>query len=199
MGFLKVQNWLKIKKSQAYTKLLKKDFGSMGKASLIIPPYHSYDSSEIYVGCNCSISSGTWLDVVKEYGGVKYNPRIDIGDNTYIGRNAHIIACDHMRIGKHAVFADGVYITDNFHGFENIDIPILQSPLVSRGPVVIEDEVWLGERVCVMPNVTIGKHSVVGSHSVVTKNIPPYSVAVGSPAKIIKRYDVDSKTWIKED
>ena len=71
----------------------------------------------------------------------------------------------------------------------------MEQSLVVPGPVVIEDEVWLGERVCVMPNVTIGKHSVVGANSVVTKSIPPYSVAVDSPAKVIKQYNHDTKQW----
>jgi lipopolysaccharide O-acetyltransferase len=71
----------------------------------------------------------------------------------------------------------------------------MPQPLKVPGPVVIEDEVWLGERVCVMPNVTIGKHSVIGANSVVTKDIPPYCIAVGVPARIIKQYNHNKKQW----
>ncbi|OHB58918.1 MAG: hypothetical protein A2Y12_17715 [Planctomycetes bacterium GWF2_42_9] len=71
----------------------------------------------------------------------------------------------------------------------------MSQPLVNPGTVQIEDEVWLGEGVCVMPNVTIGKHSVIGSNAVVTKNIPPYSVAVGIPAKVIRQYNHETKGW----
>jgi acetyltransferase-like isoleucine patch superfamily enzyme len=88
--------------------------------------------------------------------------------------------------------ADGIYITDNLHGYEDVSRPVMPQPLKNPGPVTIEDEVWLGENVCVLPNVTIGKHSVVGSNSVVTKDIPPYSVAVGTPARVIKTYSPES-------
>ena len=61
----------------------------------------------------------------------------------------------------------------------------MDRPLISKGCVVIEDNVWLGDNVCVLPGVTIGKGSVIGANSVVTHSIPPYSIAVGTPAKIV--------------
>lgn len=60
---------------------------------------------------------------------------------------------------------------------------------------MIDDNVWLGELVCIMPGVTVGKGSIVGAHSVVTHDIPPYSIAVGSPAKVIKQYNFSTKIW----
>jgi acetyltransferase-like isoleucine patch superfamily enzyme len=101
-----------------------------------------------------------------------------------------------MNIGKNVIIADKVYISDNLHSFEDINKPIIAQPL-KHMPVTIEDEVWLGENVCVLPGVTIGKHSVIGANSVVTKSIPPYSVAVGSPAKVIKKFNHDTQQWEK--
>lgn len=197
MGFLKFQNKYKTAKAKFYTWLLKRDLGGIGKNSMIVPPFHSNDLSGLFIGNDCGIWDGGWIDAVKSYGSAKFDSRIEIGDRTYIGRNCHIIACDKMRIGKEVVIADSVYITDNLHGYENPNSHILYEPLVVRGPVVIDDQVWLGERVCVMPGVTIGRHSIIGSNSVVTKDIPPYSVAVGAPAKIIKQYNVKSGKWEK--
>ncbi len=179
MSFLGFQRWLDLKKARTYTRLLRGDFGSIGKNSLIYPPFHSGNARNVFIGEGCSIFGDGWIECVPQYGSAKYDPRIDIGDGAYIGFRAHIIACSHMKIGKDAVLADGVYVSDNIHGFEDIDTPIMAQPLTNPGPVTIEDEVWLGEDVCVLPNVTIGRHSVVGSNSVVTKDIPPYSVAVG--------------------
>ena len=195
MSFVKIDNWLRNKWAGIYTALLRRDFGHIGKGSIIVPPLHTNDPSGIYIGDGVQIWDGSWLDSFKSYQGVEYQPRLEIGNGTYIGRKAHINACSRMTIGKNVVFADSVYVSDHFHGFEDVNTPIMDQPLVYPGPVVIEDEVWLGERVCVMPNVTIGKHSVVGSNSVVTKDIPPYSVAVGSPAKVIKRYNPETHQW----
>ena len=66
-------------------------------------------------------------------------------------------------------------------------------------PVHIGDKVWVGESVCILPGVTIGECSIIGAGSVVTKSIPPYSIAVGTPAKVIKRYNFDTRSWIKVD
>ena len=199
MGFLKIQNTYKMKKAKLYTWLIKSDLGAIGKNSIILPPFQANDASSLkslFIGDDCAIWSGGWIEPIKSYCDINYESRIEIGDRTYIGRNSHIIACDKMRIGKDVVIADNVYITDNLHGYENPDSSILYSHLVVRGPVVIDDQAWLGERVCIMPGVTIGKHAVIGSNSVVTKDIPPYCVAVGSPARVIKKYDPASGKWI---
>ncbi len=195
MGFLKLQNWYKAQRAQLFTACVKKEFGSFGQHSLIFPPFHSHHLRGVFLGDGCSIHAGSWIDCIEHYGAVAYNPRIDIGDGTYLGHRTHIIACEHMRIGKNVLCADGIYISDNLHGFEDINSRIIDQPLTVPGPVTIEDEVWLGEHVCVLPNVTIGKHSVIGSNSVVTKDIPEYSVAVGVPAKVIKSYNPDTKQW----
>ena len=197
MSYLQFQRWFNTKKARIYTRFLRSDFGAIGKLSCIHPPFHNNNAKQIYIGDNCCIYNYGWIDCVPAYGPVTYDPKVDIGDNTYIGFRAHIIACGHMKIGNNVVIADGVYISDNLHGFEDINSPVMPQPLSHPGPVTIEDDVWLGEGVCVLPNVTIGKHSVIGSNSVVTKDIPPYSVAVGVPAKVIKCYNHDSGKWEK--
>jgi acetyltransferase-like isoleucine patch superfamily enzyme len=101
-----------------------------------------------------------------------------------------------MKIGRHVLIADRVYISDNLHGYEDVTKPMLAQPLVHR-PVEIQDEVWLGENVCVLPGVTIGRHSVIGSNSVVTKDVPPHSVAAGVPARVLRTYDPRTAQWIR--
>lgn len=196
MPFMHIQRWLCRHKDSIYTRLVRSDFGSVGRGSVIHPPFHSNNPSQVYVGDNCQIWSWGWIDCVSEYFGQKFDPRIDIGDGTYIGFRCHIIACGRMSIGAGCVIADGVYISDNLHGFSDFEKPILEQPLSHPGPVTIGDSVWIGEGAKVLPNVTIGSHSVVGAGSVVTKNIPEYSIAVGAPARVIKVYDRDTKTWL---
>jgi acetyltransferase-like isoleucine patch superfamily enzyme len=197
MKMLNVQLFFKMRFAAIYTAFIKSSFGSFGKNSLIRPPFLCFDAGDIHIGDNCTIAENGWIQGIREYAGKKFSPRLEIGNGTYIGRNSHIIACLEMKIGRNVVFADGVYVTDNLHGFKNINMPIMEQELETPGPVIIEDEVWLGEHVCVMPGVTIGKHSVIGSNAVVTKTIPPYSVAVGGPARIIKTMNPASGKWEK--
>jgi acetyltransferase-like isoleucine patch superfamily enzyme len=82
-----------------------------------------------------------------------------------------------------------VFITDHYHGTTGADdlaIPPLERKLFFKGPVVIEENVWIGEGVAIMPDVTIGKGSVIGANAVVTKSVPPLSVVAGAPAKVIR-------------
>ena len=195
MDFLNIQNWKKRLRGRIYTALIRTSAGKIDEGSKIHPPFHANNIKGLYIGKKCSVQSYGWIDCVSEYAGQKLSPRIEIGDNTYIGHRVHIIACLEMKIGKNVVIADGVYIADNNFDFEDISVPVMKSPLKIPGPIVIEDEAWLGEGVSVMPNVTIGKHSVIGANSVVTKSIPPYSVAVGVPARIIKCFNKESGQW----
>ena len=92
--------------------------------------------------------------------------------------------------------ADRVYISDNLHGYEDINTPIKDQPIRQINPVRIGEGSWIGVGVAVM-GATIGRHCVIGANSVVTRDIPDYSVAVGIPAKVIKRYDFQSNRWRK--
>lgn len=197
MGYFKIQNWFKNKKAAIFTRLIKGDFGAIGKDTLIYPPFHSNNASQIYIGNKCMIYTGGWMDTWTEHFGKKYNPRIDIGDNTYIGFRCHIGSCNKISIGKDVMIADNVYISDLNHGYEDVTKSMFYTPLVSAGPVIIEDEVWIGERVCILPNVRIGKHSIIGCNAVVTKDVPPYSIVGGIPAKVIKQYNQKTGKWEK--
>lgn len=118
------------------------------------------------------------------------DPSITIGENTNIGENAHISAVKSVTIGNGVLTGRYVYISDNSHGEfvkEQLDISPSLRPLYVKGPVIIEDNVWIGERVCVLSGVTIGKGSIVAANAVVTHDVPPYSMVAGVPAKIIKQ------------
>lgn len=126
---------------------------------------------------------------------------IEFGENVQVNDYVHITGINNVRIGNNVLIASKVFISDHNHGYYKGDVP-QSSPLeapdqraLSVGEVIIEDNVWLGEFVAVMPDVTIGKGSIIGSMSVVTKNIPPYSIAVGTPARVIKRFNFDTGNW----
>lgn len=126
---------------------------------------------------------------------------IKFGENTEINDYVHIAAGENVSIGNNVLIASKVYISDINHGnYKNInqDSPLIKpnDRKLSTSPVVINDNVWIGEGVCVMPGVTIGYGCIIGAMSTVTKSIPDYSIAVGSPAVVIKKYNFETKEWI---
>ena len=119
-----------------------------------------------------------------------------IGERTNIGSYNAIGVCNKITIGNNVLFGPHIHINDHSHCYHDISRPIMNQPIYSKGPIVTEDDCWLGFGSHILSGVTIGKHCVIGANSVVTKSIPPYSVAVGSPAKVVKQYDFESEKWI---
>ena len=117
-----------------------------------------------------------------------------IGDRTKIGLSNTIIGP--VTIGNDIRLAQNITLSGLNHNYEDVSMPIHVQG-VSTAPIVIEDETWIGANVVVVAGVTIGKHSIVAAGSIVTKDIPPYSVAVGNPARVLKKYNLESKIWEK--
>lgn len=111
--------------------------------------------------------------------------RITVGDNSTINNECIIAAMEKVEIGANVMLAPRVYILDVDHRFESRATPIISQGYVIK-PVVIEDDVWIGTGAVITKGVRIGKGAIIGSNSVVTRNIPPYSIAVGAPAKLIR-------------
>ena len=122
------------------------------------------------------------------------NPVVSIGDRCLIGKGSGIVGHFSITIGNDVWTGHHVYITDQNHGYEDVSIPISQQSQLERA-VSIGDGSWLGHGSIILPGVTIGEHVVVGANSVVTKNIPSFSVAVGSPARVIRQY-VENEGWV---
>ena len=151
----------------------------------------------IYIGKNVGIGADTFFLPVIHKNGINYNPKIIIGEGTWIGKHSSIAAIDCVKIGRRILFAGYVHITDHSHGYEDITKPIGPQPLISKGPVIIDDDCWLGFSCEILSGVHIGKHSIVAARAVVTKDVPPYSIVAGNPAKIVKQYNFETWKWEK--
>ncbi|MDR3696352.1 acyltransferase [Mucilaginibacter sp.] len=117
-----------------------------------------------------------------------------IGDDSRVGLGSVVIGP--VTIGNQVILAQNIVLSGLNHTYTDVTIPIrLQK--VTTAAIIVEDEVWIGANAVITAGVTIGKHSVVAGGSVVTKSIPPYSVAVGNPARVIKKYDFEKGEWIK--
>jgi acetyltransferase-like isoleucine patch superfamily enzyme len=147
----------------------------------------------VEIGDNVCIRDYSYITAIKFDETVPY---IYIGDNTTFGMFSHISATGRIIIEKNVLAADKVYISDNLHEYQDITKPVTGQPVIYKKEVVIGEGSWLGEHVTVLC-AKIGKNCVIGSNSVVTKDIPDFSVAVGVPARVIKRYDPGRKEWRK--
>lgn len=135
------------------------------------------DQSGITLGEEVLLGRGTVLGT--------RNGTIEIGDYSNIGANCRLGTTSRIRFGKHVLLAANCYIGGAQHKFDRLDLPIMRQGYDSKGGVVIEDDVWLGAGVMVLDGVTIGTGSVIGAAAVVTRDIPPYSIALGIPAKVV--------------
>ena len=111
--------------------------------------------------------------------------RIEIGQRAYLSRGVTVGAIGLVEIGDFSLIGPGCYITDADHRFSNETVPVSDQGMSSKGPTVIEDNVWLGANVVVTSGVRVGRRSVIGANSVVTRDIPAFSVAAGIPAKVV--------------
>ena len=173
----------------------KKRFASFGKNSCIGIPLRINGANRIYIGDNVSIHYLTWLACIP-LTGVSGGGKLIIEDGCVIGDFNHIFSTFEIVLRKNVLTANHVYISDNQHCYEDINTPIVKQPIKQLSKVEIGEGSWIGENVCIM-GCSIGKGCVIGANSVVTHDIPDYCIAVGAPAKIIKKYDFDTKIWIK--
>ena len=175
--------------------LLKIRLGRIGSRSWLVNPLIN-GHARIFIGSNVFIHDRTWL--AAEPIGSSQECSLHIGDGSYIGRFCHFYATSKIEIGKRVLVADKVYIADNMHAYQDINLPVIDQPVLQTAAVIIGDGAWLGENACIV-GANVGKNSVVGTNALVTKDVPDYCVVVGSPAYIIKRYNFETKQWSKTD
>lgn len=120
---------------------------------------------------------------------------VKLGEYASLNTGTRIEVEESVILGKYVTTGPYVYISDRSHEYRDISEPIIRQKYYSRGGVQIGDETWIGIHASVIGAVKIGKHCVIGANSVVTTDIPDYSVAVGIPARVIKKYDFEKKQW----
>lgn len=176
--------------SHIYTGYYKRRFRHFGRGSVIARKAKHLRMLEcVSVGREVQIEREVCLTVWTA-GDTGHAGSITIGDNCNLGARNHITSCNSITIGSGLLTGSDVLITDNAHGRADrasLALPPVEREVVSKGPVRIGDNVWLGNHVCVMPGVTIGDGAVVGANSIVTHDIPPYTVCAGIPAQPLRK------------
>jgi len=187
----KLRRLFQFLKTVLYYKLR---FKQIGNRTIVQSTLKIEHGENIRIGNRVLIGYKSWLAASPQTGAASC--QLEIKDGCSIGNFNHIYATKSVIIHQNVLTADKVYISDNLHGYQDITLPILQQKIVQNGVVEIGEGCWIGENACIL-GVKIGRNSVVGANSVVTKDIPDYSVVVGAPAKIIKRYCSESGQWKK--
>lgn len=176
------------------TMFVFRGFGMVGNNSYLGKPLYLVNPKYIFVGDGVRIKKGIRLEVIRNWFGSKCNGSISIGNNTNIEQNCHFISAGKLAIGPNCLISSNVFITDCSHEYADINTPVIKQPLIVK-ETIIDEGVYIGFGTCVLAGVHIGKHCVIGANSVLTKSVPDYSVVAGCPAKILKKYNVETMKW----
>jgi lipopolysaccharide O-acetyltransferase len=169
-------------------------FAGFGAGSVLMRPSTVEGAESISIGSRCVIGRYARLAAFRSGGGAL---RLEIGDGTLISPFVHIGAAESVRIGPECTIGAFTWVTDHDHDIENPLADRRRHWRIVASPTVIGAGAYLGERVAVLRGVTIGEGAIVGTNSVVNKDIPPFTIAVGVPARVVKRLDRDSGRWVK--
>ncbi len=156
------------------------------------------NANRIALGSRIYIAKDCWFPVVAPP--TNPSPSIILGDGCRIGRRSTISSRNMIRLEEDVLFAPEVFLMDHAHEYADVHLPIHAQGLTEGGTIIVERNCWLGYGACVFSEggeLRIGRNSVIGAHSVVLESIPPYSVAVGSPARVVKRFDPNAGEWVR--
>jgi acetyltransferase-like isoleucine patch superfamily enzyme len=140
------------------------------------------DSGRLTIGAGTLLEPGCWLTLSPE-------ARMSIGAGCFLNRNTMVAALELVEIGDHVMFANGCFVGDADHRFDHPEKPVPWQGFTTQGPVRIGDNCWFGVNCVVTSGVTIGERCVVGANSVVIQDLPPRTIAAGTPAKVIREID----------
>lgn len=174
-----------------------RNFPRLGQATHIVMPLRAINPHCIEIGDRVVISRNCLLQPITSYLDQQFSPNLRIGDDCYVGPDCQFHCIDRIELGRGCVLSDQVYVSDVGHGMDPRDGLLMDRPILSKGPVLIEDGSFVGFASVVMSGVTLGAHCVVGARSVVTHSVPAYTMVAGNPARVIARFDLDLGKWCR--
>ena len=140
----------------------------------------AFREGRLEIGPHVLLEPNVWLTAPGD-------ARIRIGGGSFLNIGVMVAADTLVEIGEHCMLANGCFVTDANHRFDDPNLPVPWQGFTSKGPTRLGDNVWLGANVVVTSGVTIGERCVIGANSVVTEDIPPFSVAAGAPARVLRK------------
>jgi acetyltransferase-like isoleucine patch superfamily enzyme len=142
----------------------------------------SFREGRLEVGEHTLLEPHVWITIAPD-------ARVRIGSGTFLNIGVMVASVELIEIGDHGMFANGCFISDGGHRFDDPDKPVPWQGFTSKGPTRIGDNVWCGANVVITSGVTVGERCVIGANSVVTRDVPPFSIAAGVPAKVLSKIE----------
>ncbi len=177
-------SWQRLRNG-VFSRAVRGAFAQCGPRCNFALPITIRRADHIHLGSGVFFGPGCWLQALPEAGDAA--ARLDIGDRCSFAGYDVLSAAKRIVIEPGVLFARNVYVSDHVHEFADPSRPIQEQGVAKVLEVVIEEGAWLGQNVVVCPGVRIGKGAVIGAGSVVNQNVPARTVAVGSPARVVKQ------------
>ncbi|OAB63855.1 hypothetical protein AY599_18605 [Leptolyngbya valderiana BDU 20041] len=165
---------------------------SLGRGAYLHHTSQFVRPSRIAIGANVTLFRGARIEAV----GAGQTPQVVLGERVSIQRDVHIGACQSVEILDGTVFGSGVYVTDHDHDYRDPKRGYFGTGELLAAPVRIGPKVWVGERAIILKGVTIGEGAIIGAGALVNRDVPPYCIAVGVPARVIRRFDFERGQWV---
>lgn len=184
------------------------EFGNTPRNVKIDLPRRIINPDRIFLGDQVWLGPGAFINAITRYPSAsmqhpdrsgptqEFEPKIIIGNRVVSNANLQVAAHAEIVIEDDVILATNVHMTDGFHGYEHANEPYKYQPIFRIAPIVIKRGCWIGQNAVIMPGVTIGELSIIGANSVVTESIPARCIAVGSPARVIKKWDDAAQQWV---
>jgi carbonic anhydrase/acetyltransferase-like protein (isoleucine patch superfamily) len=170
--------------AKTFSVLASGAFASFGRGTVLEPPIRLGGVERIALGADVWVGGGSWLQVLD---GPDTDVALSLGDGTNLAGGCVLSAAASVTLGRSVLLARNVYVSDHSHAFEDLAKPVIAQGITGIAPVEIGDGAWLGENVVVCPGVRIGRGAVIGANSVVLDDVPDHAVAVGAPARVVRR------------
>lgn len=171
-------------------------FGKLPWQCQVYKPLRLINPRNIYCSNHVRIFKNSRIETIEKWNDQQFYPSIYIGENSSFEQNLHMISANLINIGKENVFSANIFITDNNHEYKRINKNVMQQSLEVQS-IKIGDYCFIGMNVKIMPGAIIGNNCIIGANAMVVGEIPDYSVAVGAPAKVIKKYNFETEKWEK--
>jgi acetyltransferase-like isoleucine patch superfamily enzyme len=142
----------------------------------------AFRSGRLELGPHVLLEPHVWITIADE-------GHVSIGEGTFLNLGTMVACQESVTIGAHCMFANGCFVSDASHRFDDRNRPVPWQGFTTRGPTSIGDNVWCGVNVVVTSGVSVGERCVIGANSVVTRDLPPFSIAAGAPAKVLRQVE----------
>jgi len=184
------------------------EFGNTPKNVRIDLPRTIVNPEKMFLGNDIWLGPGSLLIAITRYPTLpmqhpekelfdqRFDPKITIGNRVTSTAGLQIIAMREIIIEDDVLFASNINITDGLHGYETANEPYKYQRMFRIAPILIKRGCWIGQNVVILPGVTIGEFTIIGANSVVTRSIPDRCIAVGSPARVVKKWDETTQMWV---